>query len=315
MADSQQPRASLLFMGTPDFAVPSLDALVAAGYRPTVVTGPDKRRGRGQKLSPTAVKQAAERHGLDVWQPASVKDPDFAAQVQALAPDIIVVVAFRILPPAVYEAARLGAFNLHASLLPAYRGAAPINRALMEGATETGVTTFFLQRRVDTGAILLQESVPVGPDTTAGELHDTLADLGAGVVVETVRLIEAGDVVGQAQDDALASPAPKLFKEDAEIDWAHSAEAVHNHVRGLSPYPAAWTTLDGATLKLYRTRRAEGSGAPGEVLRAEGRIVVACGTGALEVLELQRQGKRRMAAIDFLNGVDLDPGTRLGIPD
>lgn len=302
-------------MGTPDFAVPSLDALVAAGYRPTVVTGPDKRRGRGQKLSPTAVKQAAERHGLDVWQPASVKDPDFAAQVQAFAPDIIVVVAFRILPPAVYEAARLGAFNLHASLLPAYRGAAPINRALMEGATETGVTTFFLQRRVDTGAILLQESVPVGPDTTAGELHDTLADLGAGVVVETVRLIEGGEAVGQAQDDALASPAPKLFKEDAEIDWARSAEAVHNHVRGLSPYPAAWTTLDGATLKLYRTRRAEGSGAPGEVLRAEGRIVVACGTGALEVLELQRQGKRRMAAIDFLNGVDLDPGTRLGIAD
>ncbi|MEM8601035.1 MAG: methionyl-tRNA formyltransferase [Bacteroidota bacterium] len=318
MADRPPPTASLLFMGTPDFAVPSLDALVEAGYRPTVVTGPDKPRGRGQRLSPTAVKRAAERHSLDVWQPASVKDRDFAARVQALAPDLIVVVAFRILPPAVYEAARLGAFNLHASLLPAYRGAAPINRALMDGVSETGVTTFFLQRRVDTGAILLQRAVPVGPDMTAGELHDALSEVGADVVVDTVQRIEAGEAVGQPQDDTLASPAPKLFKDDARIDWAQPAETVHNHVRGLSPYPAAWTTVDGETWKLYRTRLvddttvAERSGPPGVLLDTDGRLVVACGSGAVEVLEVQRQGKRRMATGDFLHGVELQVGMRLG---
>ena len=314
MAARRPPPPSLLFWGPPDFAAPALDALVEAGYRPTVVTGPDKPRGRGQKRSPTAVKRAAERHGLDVWQPVSVKDPAFAEQVQALAPDIIVVVAFRILPPAVYEAARLGAFNLHASLLPAYRGAAPINRALMDGVTQTGVTTFFPPRRGHPGAILLQRAGPGGPDTTAGELHDTLAEVGAEVVVDTVQRIEAGEAVGQPQDDTLASPAPKLFKEDAEIDWTQPAEAVHNHIRGLAPYPAAWTTCAGETWKLYCSRVAEGepSGQPGEVLDVDGRLLLACGAGAVEVLEVQRQGKRRMATSAFLNGIDLQPGVYLG---
>ncbi|MEL7361271.1 MAG: methionyl-tRNA formyltransferase, partial [Bacteroidota bacterium] len=169
-------------------------------------------------------------------------------------------------------------------------------------------------RRVDTGAVLLQRAVPVGPDTTAGELHDMLAEVGAEVVVDTVQRIEAGEAVGQPQDDTLASPAPKLFKDDAKIDWTRPAEAVHNHIRGLAPYPAAWTTFAGETWKLYRSRVAEGelSGQPGEVLDVDGRLLIACGAGAVEVLEVQRQGKRRMATSAFLNGIDLQPGVCLG---
>src|SRR5690606_18894889 len=249
-------------------------------------------------------------------QPESLRDEAFRAELAALDPDVIVVVAFRILPPEVYGLAKRGAFNLHASLLPAFRGAAPINRALMAGVAETGVTTFFLQPKVDTGEMILQRRVPVGPDETAGELHDRLAEVGAEAVVETVRRIERGEAEAVPQDDARASPAPKLFKEDMAVDWTQPARRVHDHVRALSPYPAAWATLpDGSQLKLFRTAVAEESGrlgAPGEVLEAGERIVVACGEGAVELLALQREGKRRMDARDFLNGYALDVGARLG---
>ena len=307
-----------VFMGTPDFAVPSLDALVAAGLAPVaVVTVPDKPAGRGQRVRASAVKEAAERHGIPVLQPGSMRDPGVADALRALDPDVFAVVAFRILPPEVFEIPRLGAFNLHGSLLPAYRGAAPIHRAVMDGVAETGVTTFFLQRTVDTGAVILQRRVPVGPDDTTGDVHDRLAEVGAGAVVETVRRIAAGTAEATPQDDALASPAPKLFRADAEIDWARPARRVHDFVRGLSPFPGAWTTwaAEGAapeTLKVFRTAPADGpSGPPGTVRVEGGRMWVACAGGAVEVLEAQRPGKRRMATADLLNGADLD-GARLG---
>ncbi len=302
----------IVFMGTPEFAVPSLDALVGAGLAPVaVVTVPDRPAGRGQKVRSSAVKQAADRHGIPVLQPDSMKDPAFAQAVADLAPDILAVVAFRILPPAVYETARLGAFNLHGSLLPAYRGAAPLQRALMDGVEETGVTTFLLQPSVDTGAILLRRAVAVGPDDTAGDVHDRLAEIGAEAVVETVRMLADGTAEPQPQDDALASPAPKIFREDGRLDWSQSAARVHNHVRALAPVPGAWTEWDGETLKILRTTPTDGGGAPGTVTVDAGRIVVACGHGAVEVLALQRQGKRRLDAEAFLNGVDLD-GARFG---
>ena len=305
----------IVYMGTPDFAVPALDALVDAGLAPAaVVTVPDKPAGRGQRVRTSAVKDAAERHGIEVLQPADLRAPDFLARLGELSPDIIAVVAFRILPPEVYEAARLGAFNLHGSLLPAYRGAAPIQRALMDGVAETGVTTFFLQRTVDTGNVILRRRLGVGPNDTGGEVHDRLAALGAEAVVETVRRIAAGAADAEPQDDALASPAPKIFREHGEIDWAQPAEAVHNHVRALDPYPGAWTTWAGETLKLFRSQTASGTGVPGEVIEAADRLVVACGEGAVEVGEVQREGKRRMPAADFLNGANLDAGTVFGAP-
>jgi len=303
----------LLFMGTPEFAVPSLNQLIEAGYPPVaVVTGPDRPRGRGQQRSPTAVKKAAQRHDLHpILQPASVNSEAFAADVAALEPDVIVVVAFKILPPAVYQHARLGAFNLHGSLLPRYRGAAPINRAVMDGAKETGVTTFFLEPQVDTGQLILKKRMAIGPNETAGEVHDRMMHLGADAVVETVQRIEAGTANPQPQDDTKATPAPKIHREDCGIPWEAPAETVHNFIRGLSPYPGAWTYHESTQLKIYRSRLRSGSGEPGEVLATDDGLVVGCGTGAVACTEVQQQGKRRMAARDFLNGYPIAPGDRL----
>ncbi len=300
-------------MGTPEFAVPSLRRLVEHGYTPVaVVTGPDKPRGRGQKVSPTPVKQAALDLGIEtILQPGSVRDPEFVRAIAELKPDVMVVVAFRILPPEVFTLARKGAFNLHGSLLPKYRGAAPINRAIMEGETETGVTTFFLEQAVDTGNIILQRPMSIGPEETAGDVHDRMMELGADAVLETVRRIEAGDVRPLPQDDALATPAPKIFKEDAHIRWDQPAERVHNQVRGLSPYPGAWTRHGEVLLKVYRTRITSGSGDPGTVLQADDRLVVASGTGAVELLEVQQEGRRPLPAREFLRGYPLRVGDRL----
>jgi len=309
-------------MGTPDFAVPSLDRLVEEGLKPVaVVTAPDKPKGRGQNVRPSAVKKAALRHGIEaIFQPESVKDPGFAEDVQALEPDVIVVVAFRILPPAVFESARLGAFNLHGSLLPAYRGAAPINRAIMEGETRTGVTTFFLKKQVDTGNVILQREMDIGPDETAGEIHDRMMDIGAEAVVDTTRLILSGKAEAKPQDDALATPAPKIYPEDCRIPWSTNSGQVHNHIRGLSPYPGAWTLHDDARIKIYKTRvatsapyaqniaRTSDFALPGRIIEAAETIRVACGRGAVDVLELQAEGRRRMPADDFLNGYELAAG-------
>ncbi len=309
----------IIFMGTPDFAVPSLERLVEEGYRPAAVaTGPDRPRGRGQQVTPTPVKKAARKLDIRrILQPESVKDPKFAEEVRELRPDIIVVVAFRILPPAVFEAASLGAFNLHGSLLPKYRGAAPINHAIMQGEAETGVTTFLLRAKVDTGDIILQKKMDIGPNETAGEVHDRMMHLGAEAVLETVRRLEAGSVEALPQDDSEATPAPKIDREDCRIRWDRPAARVHNQIRGLSPFPGAWTLHGDTMIKVYRSRRAdvaEGAldASPGEVLDSGERFLVACSPGAVELTEVQQEGKRRLQADAFLRGYDVAPGDVLG---
>ncbi len=300
----------IVFMGTPEFAVQSLEILLENGYDvAAVVTVPDKPAGRGQRVATSAVKECAVRRGLALLQPASVKDPAFVAELSAIGADLFVVVAFRILPPEVFRLPRLGAFNLHASLLPKYRGAAPINWAIIRGERESGVTTFFLRESVDTGSMILQARTPIGPDTTAGELHDRLAEIGAEIVLHTVRLIEAGKAQPKDQDNTLATPAPKIFREGCRIDWSRPAREVHDFVRGLSPRPCAHTS-DGATnLRVYRTRLCDAGGsgkAPGSVRSDAGRLFVACGDGWVELLELQQEGKRPLSAEEFLRGYHFD---------
>lgn len=304
----------LVYMGTPDFAVPALKSLIEDGYSPVaVVTGQDKERGRGRKVSATPVKEVAELHGIPVIQPASVKDPQFASDIAELAPDLIVVVAFRILPPEVFSTARLGAFNLHASLLPRFRGAAPIQRALMEGVHKTGVTTFFLREKVDTGNVIVQERISVGQNENAGELHDRLAELGARAVVDTVRLIESGRAKAMQQDDNQATPAPKISKEDCRIDWTMSNSQIHNHIRALSPTPGAWTIHADSRLKIFSTLPTDrdGGSEPGTIIDVSGRLEIACGSGGIEVIALQREGKGRVTAVDFVNGYVVHVGDRL----
>lgn len=306
----------IVFMGTPDFAVPSLRRLAESGYGPVaVVTAPDKPRGRGRRIYPTPVKEEAQRLGIKtILQPPSLGDPAFAEAVRRLAPDLIVVVAFRILPPDVFRIARKGAFNLHGSLLPKYRGAAPIHRAVMAGATQTGASTFFLRETVDTGNVILQKTMPIGPDETTGEVHDRMMAIGAEAVVETVRCIDRGEVEVHPQNDEEATPAPRIRKEDTRIVWDRPAYQVHNGIRGLSPHPGAWTYDGESIVKIYRTRVAdpgrEGAvrGMPGQVTDVSDRLVVACGEGAVELLELQQEGRRRLPAMDFLRGHALPAG-------
>jgi methionyl-tRNA formyltransferase len=298
-------------MGTPDFAVPSLEALIAAGYPvAAVVTGVDKPRGRGQHLTPTPVKEVALRHHIPLLQPSHVKDPGFASALRACAPDLAIVVAFRILPREVFTIPSRGTFNLHASLLPRYRGAAPINWALLHGVRETGVTTFFLEDAVDTGNLLLQSRLPIGPDDDAGTVHDRLAVLGARLVVETVQRIEAGTIVPMPQDNALASPAPKIFREQCHIHWNAPALQVHNFVRGLSPHPCAWTMHGERLLKIYKTlvtQRAAESPA-GTLCMRDQSLAVAAADAMLEIQELQQEGHRKMTASEFLRGYKITSG-------
>ncbi|MBC7892282.1 MAG: methionyl-tRNA formyltransferase, partial [Sphingobacteriaceae bacterium] len=240
-------------MGTPDFAVASLRHLVEAGCQVVaVITAPDKPAGRGHHLQQSAVKQYAASVGLPVLQPEKLKNAEFLEELQSYHADLQVVVAFRMLPEVVWAMPPLGTFNLHASLLPQYRGAAPINWAIINGETETGVTTFFIRQEIDTGPLLFQETEPIHPDDTAGTLHDRLMQHGAALVLKTVQAIEAGEYPDLPQSEARdLKKAPKIFKETGEIDWNQPAETVRNFVRGLSPYPAAWTTLSGKVLKIF----------------------------------------------------------------
>jgi methionyl-tRNA formyltransferase len=298
-------------MGTPEFAVPSLDILVAHVLPViAVVTAPDKPRGRGQEVLPSPVKQRAVHHRIPLLQPESLKDPTFAADLRRLAPDLIVVVAFRILPPEIFAIPPLGSFNLHASLLPRYRGAAPINWAIIRGETETGVTTFFLAEKVDTGAVIMQERTPIGVDEDAGSLHDRLAHMGADAVLRTVMLIETGTAPRMMQDGSLVCPAPKIFKEHCLIAWDKPAGEVRNHIRGLSPHPAAFARHGGKPLKIYRTAFADAARPlpPGRILVDGGRLYVGAGDRPLEILELQQEGRRRMTAAEFLRGYHLASG-------
>jgi len=303
-------------MGTPAFAVPSLEILVKNDYRiAAVVTAPDKPRGRGQQVSFTPVKETALKHSIPLLQPDSLSDPAFASAVSSYRADLIVVVAFRILPPAVFIGVPKGAFNLHASLLPRYRGAAPINWAIINGEKESGVTTFFLKEKVDAGDIILQARVAISDAMTAGDLHDTLADVGAEIVLQTVRLIELGKAQPRAQDHNLSSPAPKIFRDDCRINWDGTSTNLHNFIRGLSPAPTAWTSHKGTILKVYRSevgKAADEKKKPGVVNIAGSTLAVATRDGSISILELQQEGKRRMSAEEFLRGYRLTDGESLG---
>ena len=299
-------------MGTPDFAVPSLEILLKNNYHiAAVVTAPDKPRGRGQQVSFTPVKEFALKYSLSLLQPESLHNADFISSLASFSPDLFVVVAFRILPPQAFSIPTKGAFNLHASLLPKYRGAAPINWAIINGEKESGVTTFFLREKVDTGNIILQARVAIPESMTAGELHDTLAEVGAEIVLQTVRLVELGKTEPRQQDDRLSSPAPKIFKDDCRIDWKKPSAAVHNFIRGLSPHPAAWTVHDGMMLKIYRSENSEfriQNSVAGRIAVSNGALYVAAGKGTISILEIQQEGKKRMSAEEFLRGYRFKDG-------
>ncbi len=316
-----RPRA--IFFGTPDFAVPCLDALATVADVVLVVTQPDRPRGRGLELAPPPVKVRAEALGVPVVQPLKVRTPEFAASLRALAADVAVVVAYgRILPRAVLEAPRLGCVNVHASLLPRWRGAAPIQWAVARGDAETGVCLMQMDEGLDTGPVLARRATPIDPDETAGELAPRLAALGAELLREALPRHLAGALVPEPQDDARHTLAPILEKAHGAIDWSQRAQAVHDLVRGMSPWPGAFTrTPAGATLKVHATCVvADGpadqgvAGAPGTVLRADraGGLVVACGEGAAALVEVQPEGKRRMSAVDYLAGRPLACGDVLG---
>ncbi len=306
----------IVFMGTPDFAVPSLKMLVENGYQVGgVVTATDKYGGRGGKqLIESAVKKYALSQQIPILQPNNLKSPTFQAALAALNANLQIVVAFRMLPTAVFELPSLGTFNLHGSLLPKYRGAAPIHWAVINGESETGVTTFFLKPQIDTGDIIFQEKMPIGENETVGEVHDRMMELGAKVVLKTVQAIEKQNYSLSPQVEALACPAPKIFYETCQINFNKPIEQVHNFVRGLSPYPAAWTTLEGKTLKILRTKKIIGQhNHPfGSVLSDnKANIRIATKGGLLEVEELQLQGRKRMTTKDFLNGYKFQPNTQL----
>ncbi len=314
---------NIVFMGTPHFAIPSLEILLKNHYNiSAVVTAQDKPRGRGQNISYTPVKEFALQHSLPILQPTSLKDSDFITQLQKLNADIFVVVAFRILPKEIFSLPSKGAFNLHASLLPKYRGAAPINWAIINGEKETGVTTFFLQEKVDTGNIIVQEKTPITETMNAGELHDVLSEIGAKTVLQTVRLIEKNEAYPKIQDNALATPAPKIFKKDCKIDWNNPVEKVYDFIRGLSPYPTAYTTHNGKILKIYKVHNPNvvTRETPGTILlrksyinepeygNKQQKFLIMTRDKLLEVTELQQEGKRRMSISEFLRGYNLKEG-------
>ncbi len=302
----------IVFFGTPDFAVTSLEALLDAGCDiRAVVTAPDKPAGRGHKLLESAVKQFASDKGLPVLQPANLKAEDFQEQLRAIGADLFIVIAFRMLPQSVWAMPPMGTFNVHGSLLPRYRGAAPINRAIMNGETKTGVSTFFLSHEIDTGDIIGRRETDIAPEDNVGTLYDRLMKMGAELAVDTVKDIAAGNVKPIAQseleNELAPCPAPKIFKEDCKIDWRQPAVRVHNLVRGLSPYPAAWTVLSdtGAktTVKIFETSLCDTpSSMPGRVTVENGRMWVDCADFRIEILSLQAQGKKRMNTADYLRG-------------
>jgi methionyl-tRNA formyltransferase len=304
-----------VFLGTPEFAVPTLAAMLEAGVEVAgVVTQPDRPSGRGQAPAAPPVKRLALGRGLAVFQPLKIKAPEAVAWVQERQPEAIVVVGYgQIIPAAIFDFPRLGTVNVHASLLPKYRGAAPIQWAIANGETRTGVTTMRIEEGLDTGDILLQRETPIGSDETAPELSRRLAEAGAELLVETLRGLEAGTITPRKQNQAEATLAPLLKKEDGRINWARSAAAIRNQVRGFDPWPGAYTAFRGEFLHLRRVRVAGGpAGDPGR-LEVDGRTLrVACGEGWLELLELQPEGKKRMTAQEFLNGRRPASGEKLG---
>ncbi len=296
----------IIFMGTPSFAVPSLNILLENNYDIiSVVTVPDKKMGRGQILSQSEVKKFAVEKSLNILQPENLKDEAFISKLKSMAPVLIIVVAFKILPPEIFTIPKLGSVNLHASLLPKYRGAAPINWALINGEKETGVTTFFLEKKVDTGNIILQRKTDISEADNAGTLQERLSKLGADLVLDTVRLIEAGKAFPVKQDNSLLSAAPKIFKDDCFIDWNNNSAAIHNFIRGLSPYPAAVTHFDSKLTKIYKSSltKLNTEGANGKIIIIGKNLYASTADYLLEILELQIEGKRKITAAEFINGM------------
>lgn len=311
----------LVFMGTPDFALPSFDALLASSEHTVVgvVTQPDRPQGRGLQMTASPVKNVALAHDLPVLQPERFKDTGFRTALKALQADLFVVVAFRILPVSLLAMPRLGAINLHASLLPKYRGAAPIQWAIINGEAETGVTTFLLDRSVDTGHILLQRRTPVDSEETAGALSRRLAEIGAELLLETINRLAKGDLVGRPQIGT-PSTAPKLCKQDGQVDWLQPAETIHNRIRGLNPYPMAYTGWRNRTVRLIGSQVLGewkgASGHPGEIVAADkaNGLVIQTGRGFLAMLALQPEGRKQMSAKDFVQGYRPTTGERFTIP-
>ncbi len=311
-------KLNIVFMGTPDFAVPSLEKLIHAGYQIlAVITAPDKPSGRGLVVQCSPVKKVALQHNIPVLQPTNLKDQDFINQLQQINPDLQVVVAFRMLPKVVWDLPKFGTINLHASLLPDYRGAAPINWAIINGETQTGATTFFLNDQIDTGDIIDQITIPISPNETAGELHDTLMNEGASLVLSTVRKIEENKINRLAQtevDIRKIQLAPKIFKENCKINWHQNVESIHNFIRGLSPYPAAFFQLispDNVAFqtKVFKTEytHTNVNEIPGSIVSiSKNRIDISGKDGIVSILELQLSGKKRMLTLEFLKGFGLD---------
>lgn len=303
----------LIFMGTPDFAVPCLESLLQAGHEVAAVfTQPDKPRGRKQELTPPEVKVCALKHLLTVYQPKTLRDGEAMKIIKEIQPDCIVVVAYgKILPKEILDFPRYGCINIHASLLPQYRGSAPIQWAVINGEKETGVTIMQMDEGVDTGDMLCQRSIPIALDDTAESMFDKLSVLGGEMIVKALEMLEQGELSPVRQDEAKASHAPMLNKDIAVIDWYKSAREVHNLVRGLYSWPIAQTTLHGKKLKIYRTALEKGHGEPGTVVSVS-PLTIACGDGAIEIKELQLEGKKRMDAKTFLIGHPLKLKEELG---
>lgn len=302
----------ILFMGTPDFAVGILDTILKNNFEIVgVITAPDKPAGRGQKLSQSAVKTYALQHQLPILQPVNLKAPEFLEELRSLNANLQIVVAFRMLPELVWKMPELGTFNLHASLLPDYRGAAPINWAIMNGETKTGVSTFFIDEKIDTGAVILRKEIAITPDETAGTLHDKLMHLGSEAVIETLRLIENNKVTTEIQPEQETKTAYKLNKDNCKINWELDGSAIYNHIRGLHPYPAAWTYFnDGAhqwNVKIFDViyTKEKHNHAPGSIIAEKKKLKIATKDGFIEILSLQFPGKKRMATADLLNGISL----------
>ncbi|MEI7586400.1 methionyl-tRNA formyltransferase [Runella sp.] len=302
----------IIFMGTPEFAVSSLQKLVESDCEVVaVVTAPDKPAGRGLQLTPSPVKQFAVSRGIPVLQPEKLKNPDFLAELRSYQADLQVVVAFRMLPQVVWNMPPKGTFNLHASLLPQYRGAAPINWAIINGETQTGVTTFFLEHEIDTGKIIFQETEPIYYDDTIGTLYERLMRKGAELVVQTVKAVEAANYPQTPQPSAeTLKSAPKIFKETCEINWNQSSESIRNFVRGLSPYPTAWTTLNGKICKVFKTSVANGQESltsSDTAIRTDNKTYLRfkSADGWVAIEELQLEGKKRMGIEEFLRGTKL----------
>ncbi len=302
----------LVFMGTPDFAVPALAALHEAGHDiAAVFTQPPRPAGRGRKPRPSPVARKAGELGLPVFTPTSLRDEETIRLLRDLRPEAAVVAAYGlILPGAVLEIPPGGCLNIHASLLPRWRGAAPIHRAIMAGDAESGISIMQMEEGLDTGPVLLAEAVPIGPEETTGELHDRLAALGSRLIVDALARID--DLEPMPQDDSRATYAPKVSKAEARVDWMRPAREIDRQIRGLSPFPGAWSEIGGERVKLLGSRLAEGDGVPGEVLEAGPALKVAAGEGAVEITRLQRAGRAAMRAEEFLRGFPVKAGDRLG---